>query len=125
MGKLLVFLCYAICLCYADGVCFTISCVAYRISHYRRVGNFASCVIMGDNGQANVHCRFVDENDLSHLNIPRFILKLYRKFSGLDKNLEGKVFNYYGNHVWIEFRDLCELNHWIVHPDVLQRVVKG
>ena len=69
-GKLLVcLLCYAICLCYADGVCFIISCVAYRIFHYRRVGNFASCVIMGDNSQANVHCRFADENDLSHLNI--------------------------------------------------------
>ena len=52
-------------------------------------------------------------------------MKLYRKFSGLDKNLEGKVFNYYGNHVWIEFRDLCELNHWIVHPDVLQCYVNS
>ena len=62
-GKLLVcLLCYAICLCYADGVCFIISCVAYRIFHYRKLGNFASCVIMGDNGQANVHRRFVDEN---------------------------------------------------------------
>ena len=87
--------------------------------------NFASCVIMGDNGQANVHCRFVDENDLSHLNIRRFILKLDRKFSGLDKNLEEKVLNYYGHHVWIEFRDLCELNHWIVHPDVLQCYVNS
>ena len=85
-----------------------------------QVGNLASCVIMGDNGQVNVHCRFVDENDLSHLNIQRFILKLDRKFSGLDKNLEEKVWNYYGHHVWIEFRDLCELNHWIVHLDVLQ-----
>ena len=83
-------------------------------------GNFASCVIMGDNGQANVHCRFVDKNDLSHLNIQRFILKLDRKFSGLDKNLEEKVLNYYGHDVWIECRDLCEFNHWIVHPDVLQ-----
>ena len=80
---------------------------------------------MGDNGQANVHCRFVDENDLSHLNIRRFILKLDRKFSGLDKNLEEKVLNYYGHHVWIEFRDLCELNHWIVHPDVLQCYVNS
>ena len=52
-------------------------------------------------------------------------MKLYRKFSGLDRNLEGKVFNYYGNHVWIEFRDLCELNHWIVHPDVLQCYVNS
>ena len=83
-------------------------------------GNFASCVIMGDNGQANKHCRFVDENDLSHLNIQRFILKLDKKFSGLHKNLEEKVLNYYGHDVWIECRDLCELNHWIVHPDVLQ-----
>ena len=75
---------------------------------------------MGDNGQANLHCRFVDGNDLSHLNIQRFILKWDRKFSGLDKNLEGKVLNYYGHDVWIECRDLCEFNHWIVHPDVLQ-----
>ena len=80
---------------------------------------------MGDNGQANVHCRFLDENDLSHLNIRRFILKLDRKFFGLDKNLEEKVLNYYGHHVWIEFRDLCELNHWIVHPDVLQCYVNS
>ena len=80
---------------------------------------------MGDNGQASVHCRFVDENDLSHLNIRRFILKLDRKFSGLDKNLEEKVLNYYGHHVWIECRDLCELNHWIVHPDVLQCYVNS
>ena len=47
-------------------------------------------------------------------------MKLDRKFSGLDKNLEGKVLNYYGHDVWIECRDLCEFNHWIVHPDVLQ-----
>ena len=80
---------------------------------------------MGDNGQASVHCRFVDSNDLSHLNIRRFILKLDRKFSGLDKNLEEKVLNYYGHHVWIECRDLCELNHWIVHPDVLQCYVNS
>ena len=80
---------------------------------------------MGDNGQANVHCRFVDENDLSHLNIQRYILKLDRKFSGLDKNLEKKVLNHYGHDVWIECRDLCELNHWIVHPDVLQCYVNS
>ena len=48
-------------------------------------GNIASCIIMGDSGQANVRCRFVDENDLSHLNIRRFILKLDRTFSGLDE----------------------------------------
>ena len=52
-------------------------------------------------------------------------MKLYRKFSGLDKNLEEKLLNYYGHHVWIEFRDLCELNHWIVHPDVLQCYVNS
>ena len=47
-------------------------------------------------------------------------MKLDKKFSGLHKNLEEKVLNYYGHDVWIECRDLCELNHWIVHPDVLQ-----
>ena len=46
-GKTFSLLCYAICLCYADGVCFIISCVAYRIFHYRRVGN-ASWETMGD-----------------------------------------------------------------------------
>ena len=71
---------------------------------------------MGDNGQANLHCRFVDGNDLSHLNIQRFILKLDRKFSGLDKNLEGKVLNYYGHDVWIECRDLCEFNLGLYIP---------
>ena len=47
-------------------------------------------------------------------------MKLDRKFSGSDKNLEEKVLNYYGHGVRTECRDLCELNHWIVHPDVLQ-----